>query len=85
MGQKVSHRIDILVDHHLQPTILVEPRQGKVPLVGLSVPHLRVAFDLSPPVLPAGSRVGQKLRQLDGPYLFSNALGTSKIGDTAFI
>ena len=53
-------------------------------LVGLSLPHLRVALDLAPPVLPAGRGTPVELLQLDGAHLRPDALGSPQIRDSAF-
>jgi len=83
VGQKVSHRIDVLGDHGPQVSRFVQPRQGPVPLVRLGIAHPGVAFQLAPPVLPPGRRVGQELLQLDGAHLGPDALRTPEIGDPA--
>ncbi len=83
MCHKVPHRIDVLCDDGLEQPGLVQAGQGPVTLVCFSVPHLRVAFDLPPPVLPAGGRVGQELRQLNRAHLLPDALWAPEVRDAA--
>jgi len=53
-------------------------------LVRLGIPHLWVALDLAPPVLPAGLRIGLEFLKLDGAHLLPDTLRPTKIGDAAF-
>jgi hypothetical protein len=79
VDQKVSHRIDVLGYNGFQAAGLEEPGQGQVTGVWLRVPHLGVAVDLAPPVLPAGLGVGQELGQLDGTHALPDAPGAAEI------
>ena len=56
-------------------------------LVRLGIPQpppLGVAFDLTPPVLPAHLGIGQELVQFNGPHLGPDTLRTPEVGNAAF-